>query len=94
MTPDDFLKQDFNKIEFHLNPGRLELTKIKLAIENKWYTLSVMKNQLKILEYLKNGKIDEEKITELMTDRLNELDKEVQTELTEQIAFISSKANH
>jgi hypothetical protein len=93
MTPDDFFKQNFKSMEFELNPGRLELTKIRLAIENKWYSLSIMKSQIRILEYLKSGNIDEDKITELMTDRLNTLDKEIQTELTEHIAFISSKSN-
>jgi hypothetical protein len=93
MTPDEFFKQNFKSMEFELNPGRLELTKIRLAIENKWYSLSIMKSQLRILEYLKNGDIDEDKLTELMNDRLDDLDKKVQTELTEQIAFISSKSN-
>jgi hypothetical protein len=41
MTPDEFFKQNFKSMEFELNPGRLELTKIRLAIENKWYSLSI-----------------------------------------------------
>lgn len=91
MTPEDFLKQDFNDMEFELNQGRLEIAKLSLAIENKWYSLSIMKNQIKILEHLKNGHIDEDKIIEIMESRLSDLDQSIQKELAEKFATITSK---
>jgi hypothetical protein len=93
MTPEDFLNKDFNKMQFSLDPGRLELVKIRLALENKWYSLSIMKNQIRILEFLKNGNIDEENVKELFGGKLKSLDDEIQKELADKFAFISSKTN-
>ena len=91
MTPEDFINQDFNNMKFELNMGVLEITQIKLGIENKWYSLSIMKNQIKILEYLKNGSIDEEKVIEIMDSKLKDLDEHIQKEFNDKFASIISK---
>ena len=93
MTPEEFLNKDFSKMKLELNPGRLETTKVKLAIENKWYSLAIMKNQIRILEFLQNGTITEDKIEELYNKKLKALDEHIQQEISDKFAFISSKTN-
>jgi uncharacterized protein YktB (UPF0637 family) len=93
MTPEEFLNKDFSKMKIELNPGRLETTKVKLAIENKWYSLAIMKNQIRILEFLQNGTITEDKIEELYNKKLKALDEHIQQEISDKFAFISSKTN-
>ena len=87
MKPEDFQNEDSNNMGFDLDPSKLELVKLSLAVETRCYLLSVIKNQTAILELLKNGSIDVDRVEEIMALWLDELDELVQTDLKRTTCF-------
>lgn len=91
MTPEDFLNPDSDNTNFELDPARLELVQLQLAVENRCYLLAVMKTQTAILEALQNNAVDEDRINELMEIKLGDLSEIVREEMAEKLAFIAVK---
>ena len=56
------LDETFRDQTFEFNPGLLQLHTINQNIFSEWCVKEIMGNQLRILQFLQTGKIDEDKV--------------------------------
>lgn len=64
------LEKSFNEQEFDINETKGIIRLLQLAVENRWVQDEILKNQVRILEHLKTGTIDDE----VVSDKLKEID--------------------
>jgi hypothetical protein len=91
-TVEEMLEGSFGKQSFVLDPGLTQFYLLKYSIENNVLLHSVLRRQLEIIELIKTGDFDKEKITEILTDKLNSIFDISEKEIHETLAHIASAA--
>lgn len=79
---DDILNNPAGQ-SFSLDPGTTIAEVIRALEAIQTYNISILKNQARILQYLKDGRVDEEAATDYVVELLARLDEEIGKDYTE-----------
>jgi hypothetical protein len=80
------LDDDFRNQEFELNPGLIHITNLNQQIAQLWYQKEIMANQIRILQFLQTGKIDEDKVIQELQATLDRLSSRIERDYYDAIA--------
>lgn len=83
------LEKDFNKQNFTIDSGKALLHFLAGEPYRNLYAKEILKNQLKILQFMQHGKIDEKEINNELSDIVSKISAAASDDYYDTIANIS-----
>tara|TARA_R100000697_G_scaffold52569_1_gene65834 strand:- start:629 stop:901 length:273 start_codon:yes stop_codon:yes gene_type:complete len=88
MNTDDFINKDFKNQEFRIDQGVYQLQLLRLNIENKYYLINLMANQIRIKGKLDKMDISDEEVNSQVMVKLEKIEESINMEYNHRLADI------
>lgn len=88
MNPDDFINRDFKNQEFYIDQGVYQLQLLRLNIEQKYYLINLMANQIRIQCKIDNSEISDDEVTDRINEKLKNMEESINSEFNSRLADI------